>query len=164
MGFMGAGKSTYGKRLANAMGYKSLDLDALIEEKSGKTIAEIFETQGEEGFRALEAEVLRSTETEENVVIATGGGTACFHENMDWMNANGLTIYLRLFESILQKRLERAQEERPLLSGMDDAERHNYVHQTLNTRSVFYTEATWVIQPEQFGYKKMAEVLQAEYA
>lgn len=164
MGFMGAGKSTYGKRLANAMGYKSIDLDALIEEKSGKTITEIFESQGEEGFRTLEAEVLRSTLSEEDAVIATGGGTACFHENMNWMNSNGLTIYLRLFENILQKRLERAQEERPLLAGMDDGERHSYVHESLTQRSVFYTQASWVIQPEQFGYKKLAEVLQAEYA
>lgn len=159
---MGAGKSTYGSRLAKALSHTFIDLDKLIEERSGRTIADIFENEGEAAFRTLEAEVLRSTAAEEDVVISTGGGTACFHENMDWMNTNGTTVYLRLFENIIQKRLERAKEERPLLAGMDDNERHQFVHETLSMRSIFYSQAEWVIQPEQFGFKKFAEVLREE--
>jgi len=162
VGFMGSGKSTYGERLSKAMKHSFVDLDKLIEERVGKTIAEIFEQEGEEAFRKLETEALHSTAEMQDTVISTGGGTACFNDNMSWMNDNGVTVYLRLFESIIQKRLERAVEERPLLAGMDDDERHTFIHETLTERSMHYSQAQWVIQPEQFGFKKLAEIFKAQ--
>ena len=102
VGFMGCGKSTYGKKLAGKLKYSSVDLDKLVEEKAGKTVYEIFESEGEDAFRKLEAEALRETADLDNCVIATGGGAPAYWENMAWMNENGKAVFLKLFEIYLK--------------------------------------------------------------
>src|SRR6185436_10419582 len=92
-GFMGAAKSTVGRLLAAGMGYEFLDLDRLIERRTGVNITTIFEEQGETAFRNLEAKELRMV-TSDPAVIATGGG--CFIHNTEWMLQNGTVIYLQV--------------------------------------------------------------------
>ncbi len=158
---MGSGKSTYGKKLANQLGYEHVDVDSLFEEQTGKTISEWFEHEGEDSFRAMETELLRSLGDKDNIVISTGGGAACFNENIDWMNENGFTVYLKLLEPQLLKRLKKGQEERPLIADLTEKELALFIHSMLNERSKYYAQAQLVIQPEQFQPKLLAEYLKA---
>ncbi|HOR39786.1 MAG TPA: shikimate kinase, partial [Paludibacteraceae bacterium] len=93
IGYMGAGKTTIGEQLAERLGYKFLDMDHVIEEKMQQSVSQIFSEKGEEEFRRLERECLEEISTEQNVVVATGGGAPCFYDNMERMNAYGLTVY-----------------------------------------------------------------------
>ena len=90
IGFMGCGKSTFGKKLANKLGYEFIDLDALIEATYNKSINEIFEFEGENEFRIKESKVLKTIISKQNIVVATGGGTPCYSSNLDVMISNGL--------------------------------------------------------------------------
>ncbi|MFY0673640.1 MAG: shikimate kinase [Bacteroidia bacterium] len=160
-GFMGSGKSTYGKKLSKQLGYEHIDLDALIEEQSSKSISDWFANDGEEEFRAKEAETLRSLVEFDDVVISTGGGAACFHNNIQWMNENGFTAYLKLLEPQLLKRLKKGKEERPLIADLSEKEIALFIHEMLNERSMFYSQSKIVIQPEQFQPKHLADYIKA---
>lgn len=161
IGFMGAGKSTYGKKLATSLGYDFVDIDANIEANTQKTIAQLFENEGEEAFREIESKTIKSISKGSNKVVSTGGGAPCFHNNMQWMNENGLTVYLKLLEPQLLKRLKKGQSERPLIADLSEKELHLFIHEKLNERSKFYAQAAFVIQPEQFQPKFLVEYLQA---
>jgi len=115
VGFMGCGKTTLGRKLANRLGYDFMDLDHILEAKEGMTIAEYFAKHGEDAFRRLESEVLKHTRYPEHAVVSTGGGLPCFFDNIGWMNAHGKTIYIKLSPKTLADRLEKEKEERPLL-------------------------------------------------
>lgn len=144
---MGVGKSTYGKQLATEMGYLFVDLDTLIVEKSNKSIENWFDKGGEEGFRKYESDTLRAIEGD-NVIIATGGGTPCHHDNIEYIKANGLVIHLREFEEVLYHRLLPEMETRPLLKGLDEAGLLQFIHNVLRERIIFYTQAHITIYPE----------------
>jgi shikimate kinase len=144
-GFMGSGKSTFGKGLANILGYNFQDLDETITNKAGKSIADIFEQDGEEKFRALEHELLFETAELNNIVIACGGGTPCFNEQMQWMNNHGTTVYIKLFENELFNRLFEEDSPRPLLKGLNEAETHSFIYKNLRQRSYYYHQAQIVI-------------------
>src|SRR5690349_8405249 len=103
IGFMGCGKSTMGKKLAVKLGYDFIDLDHQIEKNLGTTITAYFAENGEEAFRKLESETLKNFDYPSNSIIATGGGAPCFFDNMDWMNANGLSIYIEMPAAALAK-------------------------------------------------------------
>ena len=90
----GSGKSSWGKKLANALQYSFVDLDKLIEQREELSIEEIFNEKGEEYFRNLEQKYLLETVVMNHVVISCGGGTPCYHNNMDLINANGISFYL----------------------------------------------------------------------
>lgn len=156
---MGCGKSTYGKKLAGKLKFSSVDLDTLVEEKAGKTVYEIFESEGEDAFRKLEAEALRETAELDNCVIATGGGAPAYWENMAWMNENGKAVFLKLFENKIFKRLANAKEPRPAIDGMDSSELKAFIHEKLTWRSQYYDTAEYVIQPEFFPPAKLAEII-----
>jgi len=105
-GFMGCGKTTWSRKLAAHLGYEFIDLDHVLEEQVGMSIAEYFSSFGEEAFRKLESEVLKQTPYPENAVVSTGGGLACFFDNMHWMNTHGKTVYIKLSPKTLVDRLE----------------------------------------------------------
>jgi len=115
VGLPGAGKSTVGKYLAQELSYSFIDLDERIEALAGQPIREIFQQAGEQHFRDLERDALRSI-TETEVVVATGGGAPCFHGNMEWMNANGLTVFLNPPLDVILARIAH-ETHRPLLKG-----------------------------------------------
>src|SRR6476620_3320016 len=96
IGFMGSGKTTIGKKLANYLKYEFIDLDKFIEARAGMTIVDYFAAHGEEEFRKMERDVLQTTHYPDNVIIATGGGTPTYDDNMEWMNENGKVAYLSL--------------------------------------------------------------------
>lgn len=115
IGLPGAGKSTVGEHLASELTYSFFDLDEQIELKTGQTITEIFKEKSETYFRELEANQLRKM-TKENMVVATGGGTPCFHKNMSWMNETGFTVFLNPPIEVIVERILK-EDHRPLISG-----------------------------------------------
>jgi shikimate kinase len=145
IGFMGSGKSTAGKKLASSLGWTFVDLDKAIEEVEGSTIPEIFAEKGEDHFRQLESEMLRKLQLKQNTVISAGGGTPCFGDNIDFMLETGVTIYLKLTPGQLRSRLAGAQQERPLLKGLDSEGMLEFIREKLGSREKWYTRAEFIV-------------------
>jgi shikimate kinase len=114
-GFMGAGKSAVGRRLAERLGVPFMDLDEEIERRAGLRVREIFEWHGETEFRRLEQETLRATGEMDDVVVATGGGTVTFDANARWIRENGLSVWLNpSFATIIGRIGGLGKKDRPL--------------------------------------------------
>ncbi|MBK0377924.1 shikimate kinase [Mucilaginibacter segetis] len=145
VGFMGCGKTSWGKKLAAGLGYDFIDLDHVLEAKAGMTVAEYFAVHGEEAFRDLESIILKETTYPENAIISTGGGLPCFFDNMEWMNANGETLYIQLSPKALAGRLENAKTPRPVLQGKKGDELISFIEHKLAEREGFYLQAKHVV-------------------
>lgn len=149
IGFMGSGKSYSGKRLAAALGCDFYDLDALIEDREGASVAWIFEEKGETYFRELERQTLHETSNRERAVISCGGGTPCFFDNMDWMNAQGVTVWLDPPAELVLRRLQRKPHKRPLLAGLETDEQWlAFIAKKMEERRPFYSRAQIVYRQE----------------
>lgn len=159
IGFMGCGKSTIGRELADLLGYAFVDLDEHIEAQ-GRSIAEIFETEGEKAFRDLERDALAQLSGMVDTVIATGGGTPCFHDNLEWMQATGMTIYLNTAPDVLFERLKTETEHRPLVATLNDDELSYFIHTKIQERSSFYDNSE-VIYHQKNNNMSVAEDLAA---
>ena len=122
IGYMGSGKTTLGKTYSAATGLQFVDLDWYIEERMHKSISDLFAERGEDGFRLLEQKMLHEAGEFENVLIACGGGTPCFFDNMDYMNHTGETVFLDVCPEVLFRRLKIAKAKRPLLANKTDEE------------------------------------------
>lgn len=146
IGFMGAGKTSFGRLLAQELNLSFYDLDHSIESKCHKSIGEIFAEKGEDGFRRLERQVLDELSALEDVVIATGGGAPCFFDNMESMNSLGTTIYLAVPNALLLKRLLVDRAKRPLLKGKTDEEVENYLSMLVKKRLPFYQQAKFEVE------------------
>lgn len=145
---MGSGKSYVGKRLASSLNIPFVDLDDYIESEAGMSIREIFRRFGEAAFRRREAEALRAMSRYEKAVIACGGGTPCFDDNMKWINANGLSIYLQTPVDLLVERLIPETEHRPLLKNFDKEQLHEYILSKLKEREPYYLQASVIYRQE----------------
>lgn len=141
IGFMGSGKTTAARKLAARMSWWWDDLDRIIEQGEGMPVVQIFEKKGEQAFRDLEHQYLMRLDQSTRGVIATGGGTPCYHGNMDYMNEAGLTVYLEMTPEQLYSRLKDTQSHRPLLKGMKDEELFQYIAQKTRERAPFYQRA-----------------------
>jgi shikimate kinase len=140
-GFMGSGKTTVGQMLARALQWRFIDLDQYIEEQRGQSVSDIFSTHGETAFRQMEHEAVIEMTHLSRVIVSTGGGTPCFHGNMDLMNQSGLTIYLKLSADILKDRLMPARKTRPLIAEKSDSELLDFVRKKLEEREPCYEKA-----------------------
>jgi shikimate kinase len=147
IGFMGAGKSYWGKRWAQATGLGFVELDSLIESRLGQPITEVFAKQGESFFRQQESTALKAC-TQDNCIVASGGGTACFFDNIEWMNAHGTTVYLQASPQILARRLVGEKAQRPLLQQVGDAELESFIAHKLAERVPYYQRAGLVLPVE----------------
>ncbi len=141
LGFMGAGKTHWGKIWAEELGVPFLDLDEHIVAQQQQSIVNIFEQKGEDAFRQLEAAALRSTLSMDNCVVACGGGTPCFKNNIEWMNQHGQTIFISVQPKILYERLRQANSSRPLIQQMNNQSLQAYIEQSLEERMPFYSQA-----------------------
>lgn len=140
VGMMGAGKSFYGKRLSEEKGWRFVELDSMIEESAGKSIAEIFATEGEEKFRQLEHSALESTFTMTDVVVSTGGGTASWGNNMELMNQHGHTIWIESnVETMAERIINDGIDKRPMFQGVDSIEKR--LRELLTAREKHYSQA-----------------------
>lgn len=162
VGMPGCGKSTVGQLLAQKLNCSFLDLDTLVEEQEGQTVAQVFEQKGQDYFRAAEAKALRRVaELPKPVVLATGGGAACFHGNMAYMQAQGTSVYLQLtVAELLQRLLQQNLHARPLLRGKSEAELTAYLRQTLAQREPFYAQASFTLAVGQLSAEATAQALQ----
>lgn len=161
IGFMGCGKTTLGHKLAARLGYPFFDLDMVLEERAGMSIAEYFSSFGETAFRLAESEVLKTTAYPENAVISTGGGLPCFFDNLDWMKGNGIVVYIKLMPKVLANRLEHGKEERPLLRDKHGDELVAFITDKLAEREGFYLQAQVIADGLSLTADKLIEVLNA---
>ncbi len=160
LGFMGCGKSTLGSHLAKALGWEFIDLDSYFEEKFKTTVPLFFQEFGEAGFRDAERSALHDLKNVTNAVIATGGGAPCFFDNMDFMNQQGETIYMKVSPPILAHRLSNSKNIRPLVQGKTGEELIKYINEKLKSREPFYNRANIIADAEILdlsGYLRVLE-------
>ncbi|MBE6308522.1 MAG: shikimate kinase [Bacteroidales bacterium] len=142
-GYMGAGKTTLGRALAERLGMTFIDLDQYIEQRFRKSISQIFAEKGEEGFRDIERRMLHEVAEFEDVIISTGGGTPCFFDNIDFMNSKGITVYLKVPVERLFIRLSIARKQRPLIKDKNDEELRAFIAEQLAKREPHYSKAQY---------------------
>lgn len=159
IGFMGSGKSTIGKMLAQYLQLAFYDMDTLIEAKAQKTINEIFTEEGENEFRLIEKDVLHKTEQLEKAIIATGGGAPCHFDNMDWIGQHGMSLYLRASPFLIAQRLRFQQSHRPLIKELNDDELLDFIDSKLMERSPFYEQADMIYDQDERTAAAMASEL-----
>ena len=145
VGMMGSGKSYWMDRLAKKLKIPRYDLDHLIEKVEDRSIQQIFEESGEEHFRKMESIVLKWFADKDEFILAIGGGAPCFHNNMEWMNKEGLTIWLDEPTDALIQRLVPEKTHRPLISALNDNELYSYLEEKKTERRKFYGQAKFIV-------------------
>lgn len=162
IGFMGSGKSTAGKKLAASLEWTFIDLDRKIEEKAGKTIPQIFAQDGEDQFRQIETDVLKSVKGLTETIISTGGGTPCHGDNMDLMLETGLTVYLKMTPQQLTNRLLESTGERPLIKNIPDDQLFGFIEKKLSVREKWYTRANIIIEGINLDINRLHSLIKAD--
>ncbi|MFD2572114.1 shikimate kinase [Spirosoma soli] len=148
IGMPSSGKSTLGKRIAKALHYRFVDTDKLIVRNENRSIATIFAQSGEAYFREAECRVLRTIRPGNSLVVSTGGGMPCFHDNMAYINATGVSVFLDVPVDVLVRRMvAHAQEDRPLYSP-NDPELLKSLQQRYVSRLPFYSQAHIIVHGE----------------
>lgn len=141
LGYMGSGKTTIGHALSHDIGMPFYDLDWYIETRMHRTIKQLFDERGEDGFRTIERNMLHEVAEFENVIISCGGGTPCFFDNMDYLNGQGDTVYLKCSPDVLFKHLSMGKTVRPLLLNKTPDEVRAFIGEQLKEREQFYGRA-----------------------
>lgn len=145
---MGCGKTTIGQLLAKKLNCTFIDLDGYIENRFSKSIPTIFEEKGENGFREIENAMLKEVVEIEDIIVSTGGGAACFFNNMEIMNQAGKTIYLKMSAEKLAERLYLAKNNRPLIKDRSKEELPVFIAEMLAKREPFYEQSAIILQNE----------------
>lgn len=162
VGFMGAGKSVIGRRIAKSLNLTFYDLDEEIESHYKMSVSSIFEKYDEVCFRKLETSVLESFSKHDNYVLSCGGGTPCFANNMELMNSLGITIYIKMTADDLTGRIANSFHKRPLTEGKSDSELSNYVNTTLQIREPFYSMAKITVAGSDTNKDELTEKILKE--
>ena len=156
---MGAGKTTAARRLAHRLGWEVADTDALFEEKYKSSVNDFFNKYDEPLYRKLESEVLKATESLENTVISTGGGTACYFDNMEWMNQHGLTVFMRISPQAAVDRVIHSRHKRPLVEGKSEEELTEFVNRHYASRKPFYEKAQITVKSENLDLDDLMKAI-----
>lgn len=159
IGFMGTGKTHWGRVWSARYGMDFIDLDDAIEASEGQNITAIFKNSGEIYFREKEAAALRRLSSLKNTIIASGGGTPCFHDNMDWMNDHGLTIYLETDPAVLAKRISTEIHQRPLVKDVPVEKLQAYIEALLQERIPIYQKAKYTFSTEHLLNNSLDQLL-----
>ena len=160
IGMMGSGKSHWLKQMAKWNKSVGYDLDALIEMNEEKTITEIFNEDGEAYFRKVESKILKWFKEKKKYIVATGGGTACSQENMDFMKKEGIVIWLDESVDVLVKRLSTEKANRPLISHLSENELAAFLEQKLVERHPFYKQADYRLTSDQINESGLKKLIQ----
>ncbi len=143
---MASGKTSHGKKLAKNLGYHFIDLDEYTENKFDKNITEIFKDEGEKQFREFETTSLNECiNTNQKTIVALGGGTPCFNNNLNLIKDNGYLIYLKMDAEPLYKRVFGIKSQRPLLANQEEKDMLKYINDLLATREEFYKQADVIL-------------------
>ena len=159
IGMMGSGKSYWKQELAKHFKTGGYDLDFIIETNEEKTIAEIFQEDGEAYFRKTEAKLLRWFGEKKSFILATGGGTPCYHENMEWMNQQGITIWMDESVDVLVERLLPEKDHRPLLANLNAEELKTFLINKIAERKPFYSKAAFHLQGKDINLKMLKKII-----
>jgi shikimate kinase len=158
IGFMGSGKTFLGRQLSEKLGLPFFDLDEQIESHEGKTINELFAENGEENFRLLEKDMLHIiTESHESFIMATGGGTPCYFNNIEYMNNAGTTVWVNTAVDVLNERLVKEKTNRPLLKDLEDAQIKNFILKKFSDRKIYYEQAEITVEEDSGNLDKIIE-------
>lgn len=141
VGYMGSGKTTVGKALAETLGLSFYDLDWCVESRYHRTVPQLFAERGEEGFRELERRLLHEVGEFEDIVLSCGGGTPCFFDNMDYIVQQSQCVYLKATPATLAAHLRMGKVERPLIKGKSPEELETYIADMLKMREPYYERA-----------------------
>lgn len=155
---MGSGKTTVGHALGKEMGLPFYDLDWYIETRMHTTVKGIFDQKGEEGFRRIEHNMLHEVAEFENVIISCGGGTPCFFDNMDYINQQGETVYLKCTPEVLYEHLKMGKTVRPLLLNKTPDEVREFIKEQLKEREPFYSKAKHTIDVTLMDSKEKIKI------
>ncbi len=147
IGMPASGKSTWGLKLAQELHYPFLDLDTYITRQKGKTIAQIFEAEGESVFRQIEQEALLEVfQSHKQLVLATGGGTPCFYDNIQTINEHSISVHLQVPLPILAQRLlADSASHRPLYAHRSPADLLNFLEALWQKRAPYYRQAKFCL-------------------
>lgn len=144
---MSSGKTTLGKKLARALNYRFVDLDKLIEKEQEMEISAIFTQKGEDYFREVESRILKDTATQKGIVLASGGGTPCFFDNMKVIKDMGVSIFLDVPAEDLARRIENhGKDDRPILSGATSLV--DTLQSRITDRMPYYSQADFTLKGE----------------
>lgn len=161
VGYMGSGKTTIGKIVANLLNIKFLDLDDYIERADNSSVAAIFKDKGEVYFRKKEQEYLTDIFLKEtDYVLSVGGGTPCFGTNMELINqSTPNSYYINVGIAELTSRLAKEKNDRPLIAHLNENELPEFIGKHLFERSFFYNKAHHKIQGNQRTPAEMAKLI-----
>lgn len=159
IGMMGAGKTYWANQLKKKIKIPAYDLDSMVEIIEEKSVAEMFNQDGEAFFRKAETKMLHLFAEKKQCIVACGGGTPCFNNNMDWMNKNGTTIWLDEPIEILADRLNKEIEKRPLLHSTSANTLTLYLHEKLIERKPFYQQATHHLYGDKITLKNLQQII-----
>ncbi|MBW7840445.1 MAG: shikimate kinase [Chitinophagaceae bacterium] len=160
IGFMGSGKSHWGKIWARKNHLSFSDLDSEVEKAFGMRIVDIFEKHGEDKFRELEKYHLRKIEHSTGHLVSCGGGTPCFFDNMEWMKKNGIVVYLKASPRYLLDRVMEETSERPLLKEVNRSELLFYIQKKLNERAPVYEQADIILNAESLDNTSLEKIFE----
>lgn len=142
IGFMGVGKTTCGKKLAEAIKLPFLDMDEVFVGHEEMSISDFFAAHGEAAFREKERHILQSLAHVPASVVATGGGSPCHYDNMEWMNKHGITVYLHMPATALAHRLANSKRhKRPLIKDLNEEELLQFIEERMQQREYYYKQA-----------------------
>lgn len=158
IGYMGSGKTTVGHALSQELGLPFYDLDWYIETRMHRTVKQIFDEKGEEGFRKIEHNLLHEVAEFEDVIISCGGGTPCFFDNIDYINRQGETVYLKCTTDVLYKHLKMGKTVRPLLLNKTPDEVKTFIEAQLKQREPFYAKAKHVVDVSLMDNKEKIKI------
>ncbi len=157
---MSSGKTHWGKCISRKLNIPFFDLDEQVEAAEGRTISEIFLHHGEEYFRRKEKEVLHIiSESHDTFLMACGGGTPCYYNNIDYMNKSGTTVWISSSIDTMHQRLLKDREKRPLLEGLTDEQVRGYIIKKFSDRKIYYEQATVIIDEENISDENFIQQL-----
>ncbi len=160
IGFMGSGKTHWGRLLSEKLGVRFFDLDEEIVVQAGKPITEIFATTGEEHFRMLEKDILRHiSEMHESFIMACGGGTPCYFNNIEFMNQAGTSVWINTPVETLFSRLVNQKSKRPLIRDLSDDQLRGFISKKFSDRRMYYEQAELVVDEEPVELDKLIETI-----
>ena len=162
LGYMGSGKSATGKRLSEKRGCRYRDLDEIIETNYGRSISEIFEEKGELFFRKFEYQTLqRVVEDPKDEIIALGGGTPCYGNNMEIIkNSGAKSFYLKLNVENLTERLFKERSHRPLISHLENKpELEEFIRKHLFERGFYYNQSDFIVDCNERSIDEVVEAI-----
>ena len=160
IGMMGSGKSYWTKKISKWIKSAGYDLDSLIEMNEEKTISEIFSEDGEAYFRKTESKLLKWFKEKKKYVLATGGGTPCSQDNMDFMKKEGVVIWLDESIEVLAQRLLAEKAQRPLIANIEDTGLAEFLQNKMLERTPFYQQAHYQLSGDQITEAGLKKIIQ----